>query len=486
MMDAQEKFNQALQYHQQGILPQAKKLYSELLKENAQHFDALHLLGVIAYQEQDDKRSHELIAQALVLNANSAIAHSNLGLVLQRMGNLAEAIAHLNRAIALKPDFADAHYNLGTALQADYQLEQAISSFQRAIALNPQHVSAYTNCGFAFQGLGQITSALNCYDQAISINPQHALAYWNKSLTYLLAEDFSRGFQLYEWRWRWDSFASPKRTFSQPLWLGKDNIRDKTILLYHEQGLGDTIQFCRYVQQVVALGARVILEVQAPLKSLLQNLYGINQVLATGEVLPAFDYQCPLLSLPLALGGTIENIPDAMAYLHASPEKLHAWQIKLGSKTKPRIGLVWSGHHKHLNDMSRSISLEKLLLQLPVTWDCISLQKEIRPHDLDVLKRHAHIREFSAEINDFSDTAALCSLMDVVISVDTSVAHLSGALGVPTAILLHYVNSWRWFLGRDDSPWYSSVRLFRQKKPNEWSHVIKAVIDFLPHWIASK
>jgi hypothetical protein len=287
-----------------------------------------------------------------------------------------------------------------------------------------------------------------------------------------LAGEFGRGWELYEWRWKKETFTSPKRNFPQPLWLGEEDIAGKTVLLHAEQGLGDTIQFCRYAKLVKALGARVVLEVPKALRGLLSGLVGMDELIEQGKALPAFDYHCPLLSLPLAFKTDLTNIPSPKSYLAASPQKCDEWAQRLGAKGKPRVGLVWSGSTSHnIYLKERSLILDQLLPHLPDHYEYVSLQKEVREVDRAVLKVR-RIRHYGDELNDFTDTAALCELMDLVVSVDTSVAHLAGAIGKTTLVLLPYAPDWRWLLNRNDSPWYGSVKLHRQDETREWPSVL--------------
>ena len=246
-------------------------------------------------------------------------------------------------------------------------------------------------------------------------------------------------------------------------------------MLHAEQGFGDTIQFCRYAKLVSELGARVILQTPKALAPLLRELDGVDELRDMQQPLPDYDFHCPLMSLPLAFKTTLTTIPSTTRYLQATPEKLAAWVNKLGPKTKPRVGLVWSGNAAHKNDSNRSLTLEQLLICLPEGLDYISLHKEIRASDQEILDRQGTIRTFCHELNDFSETAALCELMDVVISVDTSVAHLASALGKETWVLLPYAPDWRWLLDRQDSPWYQSVRLYRQDEQRDWNNVLQKI-----------
>ena len=263
-----------------------------------------------------------------------------------------------------------------------------------------------------------------------------------------------------------------RRPFTQPLWLGTESLAGKTILLHSEQGLGDTIQFCRYAQLVAELGARVLMEVPEPLVGLLKDVRGVSHVIVRGSPLPTFDYHCPLLSLPLAFKTNLNSIPCSTKYVHADPVKLTHWTSRLGEKRHPRIGLVWSGRTEQKNDHNRSIALAALIPHLPADCQYVSLQKEVRKIDKPMLESSTNILHFGDELHDFTDTAALCELMDVVISVDTSVAHLSGALGQPTWVLLSFNPDWRWLLERDDSPWYPSIKLYRQPRVGDWDSVL--------------
>jgi hypothetical protein len=290
-----------------------------------------------------------------------------------------------------------------------------------------------------------------------------------------LSGDFDTGWYLYEWRFKCKESSAFDRHFQQPLWLGTASLQGKTILLHSEQGLGDTIQFCRYAKLVKHLGANVLIEVPSHLAALFENLEGVDEVIIKGAPLPEFDYHCPLLSLALSFKTSLDSIPKDLAYLQSDPEKRRYWEKKLGVKSKPRIGLVWNGSATHKSDHHRSMPLSTML-QLTShfpQYEFISLQKELRETDRDTLTDNSSILHFEAELSDFTDTAALCDLMDVVISIDTSVAHLSAALGKRTLILLAYAPDWRWLLGRNDSPWYPSVTLFRQKIIGDWSKVLE-------------
>jgi hypothetical protein len=293
-----------------------------------------------------------------------------------------------------------------------------------------------------------------------------------------LLGDFVQGWRQYEWRFKQEELVAPNRDFGVPRWHGTEALEGRTILLHFEQGLGDTIQFCRYAKALAQQGARVILEVQEPLKSLLAQVEGVHSIIAHGEPLPTFDLYSPLLSLPLAFGTDLSSIP-APAALRAGERHVAAWKRRLGKDTRPRVGLVWSGNSFHINDQSRSIPLADFSQILCEGAAFCSLQTEVREADRLALKARPEIRICSDQIRDFSDTAALIEAMDLVITVDTSVAHLAGSMGKPVWILLPANPDWRWMLERDDSPWYPTARLFRQPEQGDWSSVLHRVREAL-------
>jgi hypothetical protein len=416
--------------------------------------------------------------RAIEIKSDYAIAYSNRGVALQELRRVEEAVASFNRAIAINWDEAEAYSNRGVALQELKQVEDAVASYDRAIAIKSEYAEAYSNRGNALKELKQVEEAVASYDRAIAIKPEYAEAYWNKALALLLAGNFAHGWELYESRWKNERSALKSHNFPQPPWLGAEDIASKTILLHAEQGLGDTIQFCRYAKLVKALGAKVVLEVPKALRGLLSGLEGADELIEEGKTLPTFDYHCPLLSLPLAFKTDLTNIPSPQPYLAASAQKRDEWAQRLGAKGKPRVGLVWSGNATYKNDHNRSLPLQQLLPHLPNCCEYVSLQKEVRGVDKAVLGGSG-ISHYGEELKDFTDTAALCDLMDIVITVDTSLAHLSGALGKKTWIILPYSPDWRWLLDRNDSPWYESVRLYRQGSDRQYAPVLQIVVNDL-------
>jgi len=421
--------------------------------------------------------------RALAFRPDMAEVHFNRGSALHEQRRLEEALASYDRALALRPAFPEAHYNRGNVLHVLQRFDAALSAYDRALALRPDYVEAIANRGATLHEARRYGEALASYQCATALRPDFADAHYNEAMCRLLLGDLEHGLRKHEWRWRTTLLRDRKRDFLQPLWLGSDTIEGKTILLHAEQGLGDTIQFCRYTTPVAERGARVILEVQKPLLELMKTVAGAARVVARGEPLPDFDLHCPLLSLPLALRTRLETIPATIPYLSACADKKRTWRDRLGSRDGPRIGLVWAGNpRKELPganriDRQRSIAFDRLAPLLQMS-DCTfySLQKgDDAVSQLRESPWSGNIIDYSDELHDFAETAALIDNLDLVISVDTSVAHLAGALGKPFWLLNRHNTCWRWLLDRDDSPWYPTARLFRQDEANNWDSVIARV-----------
>ena len=400
---------------------------------------------------------------------------NNSGLSLQTQGLHLEALEKFQAAFALEPSNPVILNNRGVCYFSLDLFEDAINCYKKAIGLDPRYLEAYNNLGNALVRLFQHEEALQYYDQALALDPAYVEAYWNKALALLQLGRFSEGWVLHEIRWAKPSFQPIVRHFSQPIWDGSFSVNGKTLLLHAEQGLGDTLQFVRYVELVKTSGARVVLEVQAPLVSLFDGLFVVESLVKQGDPLPSFDCHCPLMSLPLAFQTTLSSVPSAVLYLKPSSEKERFWVEKLGTTSRLRVGLVWSGDPRHQNDKQRSIALAELMAALPPGFEYVSLQSEIRDSDRQALEERDQLVHFGSELKDFSDTAALCAQMDVVVCVDTSVAHLSGALGKPTFLLLPYNPDWRWLLERTDSPWYPTMQLYRQEQLGNWQSALEKV-----------
>lgn len=429
------------------------------------------------------RRFEEALAshdRAIALQPNNPESHSNRGTTLHELSRYDDAVASFDRALALRPDLAEAHSNRGNALQELRRFDDALRSYDRAILLKPEFAEAFSNRGNAMSELHRFEEALASFERAISLRADFADAHFNAALCRMLIGDLERGLPQYEWRWDIDHLKSKKRNFPQPQWNGSDPVAGKTVLLHAEQGFGDTIQFCRYVPHVAARGARVVLEVPRPLVSLMRSLRGGAQIVANGEPLPDFDCHCPLLSLPLAFATRLETIPGDTPYLFADQGKSRAWRDRLGDRQGPRIGLVWAGDpRKRLPnanriDRQRSVEFDRLAPVIE-TAGCTfySLQKgEDAVAQLRDNPFRRSIVDWTNDLHDFADTAALIANLDLVIAVDTAVAHLAGALGKPLWLLNRYNTCWRWFLNRKDSPWYPTAQLFRQDESRTWDRVI--------------
>lgn len=422
--------------------------------------------------------------RAIALTPTFAQAWNNRACVLRDLGRPADALASCDHALELQPNYPDAWSNRGNALSDLNQPQDAELSYRRALELAPTFADAWNNLGLTQIDLDRHSEALASYERALAVNPASAETHWNESLCLLQTGQLEAGFRKYEWRWERNRIKAGKRSFAQPLWLGDFSIEGKTILLHAEQGLGDTLQFCRYAALVSNLGAKVVLEVPAELMRLMTTLDGVDQLIEAGQPLPPFDCHCPLLSLPLAFRTDLASIPSATPYLFADHLAVEQWRARLNEDANGRlkVGLVWAGGNRpHVaelrkNDARRSITFERLapLLDLP-NVQFFSLQKgaaALQLLDSDA-GRHAVI-DYTETLHDFADTAALVANLDLVISVDTSTAHLAGALDRPVWILNRFDTCWRWMLERTDTPWYPCARLFRQPALGDWDSVIHA------------
>jgi tetratricopeptide (TPR) repeat protein len=499
--------------HRQGKLGDAKQIYEKILQKQSNNFDALQLLGSIYNQIKlpemslkyfdkalkinktnpavynnrgnafqalkrfgDALKSYE---EALKLNPDYAEAYNNLGNTLQELGRFEDALKSYDLALRIRPDYADAFYDRGNAFQALKRFGDALKSYEEALKLNPDYAEAYNNLGKTLQELGRFEDALKSYEEALKLNPDYTEATWNKSLLLILIGDYLEGWTLYESRLEKEDTKKDYPSYPQVAWRGQENIQGKKILISSEQGLGDTIQFVRYLEKIHQVGAEIVLQVPKTLSNITSTIRAPITVIDNKSKLPEFDAYCPLLSLPHVFKTTVETIPASVPYLSADQQKVSEWDQELGVKTITRIGLAWSGAGGHKNDHNRSIPLELLtnLIDLPVEWH--SLQKEYRAEDKKVLESITALKQHQDHLEDFTDTAALIECMDLVISVDTSVAHLAGALGKPIWILLPFVPDYRWMLEREDCPWYPTAKLLRQDETRDWRKVINRVVSSL-------
>ena len=411
---------------------------------------------------------------AISCKPDFAEAHSNLGNALKELGCLDEAITAHHHAISCKPDFAEAHSNLGTALQELGRLDEAVAAYNTAIRLQPDFAEARSNLGNTLKTLGRLDEAIAAFNAAIACKPDYGNAHFNLGIGLLLSGDLSNGWIEYDWRWREGVKERKLQDLSKPQWRGED-LRGRTILLHAEQGLGDTIQFCRYAPLVAARGGRVVMEAPRALLRLLSGLAGVDRLIGTGEPLPAFDFHCPLMSLPTVFGTTLATIPATIPYLPVEEARRRHWQQRLSASAGRRVGIVWAGNREHKNDRNRSLPFAALapLWNIPgIRW--YSLQVGERRADLAAAPPGV-IEDLSPALDDFAETAAALSQLDLVVTVDTSVAHLAGAIGRPTWVMLPSAPDWRWLTERADSPWYPSARLFRQTRRAAWGSVINDV-----------
>jgi len=441
-------------------------------------FIALYDQAVSASAAREFERALELYDQAIKLNPSHAEAYYKRGNILKDLGRLHAAIASYDQAILLTPNYAHAYCNRGVIQQSLGLKSEALSSYNLAIAHDPSDAMAYYNRALLLQDCSRWDEALQSYDQAIAADPAFADAQYNRAVALLSGGDFGRGWASYEWRWKSARRLGlgEVRDFSQPLWLGEGSVGGKRILLHGEGGLGDTLQFCRYASLLAGRGAIVYLEVPASLVNLLANLDGVTQVIAQGDALPPFDIHCPLLSLPLACKTTFEGVPAAQRYLYGEEAKVRQWRLRLKEQKRPWVGLVWSGNPDNTGDLRRSIRLADWVSHLPSEIQYFRLQLDVRKDDQAVLdSKSSSIASLDDNLLDFANVAALCECMDIVISVDTSLAHLSAALGRRTWILLSSSPDWRWLRDREDSPWYPSVKLYRQESAGEWREVFERI-----------
>ncbi len=432
--------------------------------------------GVVLAQLRRYQEALEACKRAIALNPSLAEAYSNLGYVLERLKCYPEALDACDQAVALRADLTQAHCNRGVVFNKLNRFAEALASFDRALTLNPNLAQVHCNRGVALRHMNRLDEAMTSFDKALALEPESGDAHFNRGELKLLTGDFPGGLPDYEWRAKSGPGITMTRHLSQPLWLGAEPLEGKTILLHAEQGLGDTIQFCRYVPLVAERGARVVLEVPGSLVELTRALPGNAQIATSGGPLPSFDVHCPLASLPLAFATRLDTIPADIPYLSASPAHVDKWRPKIASASGLKVGICWAGNPHLPNDHMRSIDLRLLapLFASPGV-QFFSLQKELRDGDAALLRAHPQVVHLGDALSSFADTAAVVSLLDVVVSVDTAVAHLAGALGAQTWILLPYVAEWRWLRGRSDSPWYPTARLFRQPALNDWAGAVAAI-----------
>jgi tetratricopeptide (TPR) repeat protein len=475
----------------QGKLAEAVASYAQALRLRPDYAEAHNNLALALIEQGEMNAAVASYGQALRLRPDYAEAHYNLGLALAKIDRLDEASASYEQALRLKPDYAEAYNNLGVAQGIQGRLQESVTSFRQALRLKPDYAEAYYNLGLVLikEGIGHIKEgkveeAITCYRQALLFKPDYAEAHKDLALAWLMRGNFEQGWPEYEWRWLCPGTAA--RPFAQPAWDGTP-LAGSTIVLYAEQGLGDTLQFIRYAPLVQQRGGKVVVVCQQQLLALLASCQGIDRLAARESPMPEFDEWAPLLSLPGIFQTRLTTIPATVPYLFADPQLVRQWRQELkpletSKKGELKIGIAWQGNPGHKQDRQRSIALPLFapLAGLPGVR-LFSIQLGPGTEQLLDLGNHFAVTDLGNRFDpaSFQDAAAVMMALDLIISVDSSMAHLAGALGVPVWVPLPYVPDWRWLLEREDSPWYPSMRLFRQRKPGNWEEVFERVVAAL-------
>jgi tetratricopeptide (TPR) repeat protein len=502
LADAQQKFTA-------GQYEEAAALLKGILSIDPDHNEALEALGYVAAKQGDYARASDYAMRAAQPASTTPQQLHFAAHICQLAGRHADALALFERILAAFPDHAESlhgaamslvatgeheralqrlarlaqrypqspevQYNRGTLLGQMERYDEELAAYRQAISLKPNFVRAYVNLGVALRDLHRFDEALQQFKKAVSIDANDAGARTNRAQTNLLLGEFEHGWREYEWRWLDGTMSHglPDAT----LWTGKQPLDSKTVLVHYEQGFGDTLQFIRFVGRLSAMGARVIARVQDALLPLLRGYPGTVDVIGETAPIPAFDYHIPMLSLAFALKVREADLRIDGPYLHADPQPAARFDdVFAQDDARPRVGIVWSGSRTHLNDRNRSIPLAQCLPLFDANAQFVSLVKDVREGDragVDELVARGVLRDASNHLTTFAETAALVAQLDLVIAVDTAVAHLAGALGKPVWIALPFTPDWRWQLKREDSPWYPHMRLFRQAKRNDWSDVVR-------------
>jgi tetratricopeptide (TPR) repeat protein len=493
---------QALALRQCGQLADAERLLCGILATDPAQHDARHLLGLMCHQQGRNVEALQLVGAALESAACSAELLGNCGLILAALARHEEALGYFEEALALGPRNLAVLRNRAAALKRLQRFEQALAAYEAILALHPDDIDALNECGGLLGWLNRPAEAVACYNRAlavaprvpelhinkgtalvalnrhaeasdsfaaaIAIDPQRAEAHYDQSLVRLRLGDFHNGWRQYEWRRKKFTVAGQGRCSGGALWLGGEPLNDKTILLLAEQGLGDSIHFLRYVPLVAARGAKVILRVQSPLKALAATVPGVALVLGDGEPPGPVDFHCPLPSLPFAFRTELATVPADIPYLRAPNERLDKWRDRVPANGRLRVGICWAGSAAHLNDRNRSMALERFATLLSVPGlDFISVQKDVNETQAALLRAHG-VMQLGQQFADLADTGSVLTMLDLVISVDTSIAHLGGAMGKAVALLLPFAPDFRWLLDCSDSPWYPTMRLYRQPAIGDW------------------
>jgi len=520
MPDVAEIIKTAVQHYQAGRLQQARRLYELILQSNPDHPIILHSLGVINHQTGDNDSAVELISKAISKNSQVPQFYNNLAVALKSLGRFEEAIDTCEKALQLKPDYADAcynmanalaslgrcadalekyrkalsfksddpfiYYNIGVAMQKLDQHAEAVENFRRTIRLNHNAAEVYSAMAASQQVLGQYTEAIDSFRRALRLKPDSHKIHADLGMVLLKTGDFIEGWNHYCWRLCDNPWLQQYN--HKPCWDGS-NFQGKRLIIRCEQGLGDNIQFIRYLPMVKARGGTVIFEVYNQLRDLLKSFAGIDQlqqVRPDSKPSTEFDYYSALLDLPRIFGTTPQTIPADVPYIYADPIKVEYWRDRLNSSDF-KVGIVWAGNPSHTNDHHRSCKLEEFrsLAEIP-SVRLYSLQKGAAAEQIKDLTGEITITNLADELGDLSDTAAVIENLDLIISVDTAALHLAGAMGRPTWAVFCATGDWRWLAGRDDSPWYPTIRIFQQEKLGDWKPVFQVVADELKTAVTSR
>ena len=463
-------------YQKLGNLDEAILNYKSSISLSPDNAQAHNNLGTALKKQRRLDEAEISYNRAIELCHDYAEAHNNLGITLESLNKLDKAITSYSMAITINPHYAEAHYNCGNALNKQKKIDEALICFTRATAIKPDYAEAHNLLGATLEEQGKLEEAAASYNRAIELKPDYVDAQLNKAFISLLKGNYKDGWQGYEWRLHTKNYVH--RTFQQPMWNGSP-LKGKTILIHTEQGIGDNIQFVRYLPMVQAQGGRVIFECLPELVNLLRHCAGIDKIITkspSGISSEQFDVHVPLLSLPGLFNSTLDSIPSDVPYISVDPALIDQWRLRLSDDHKYKVGIVWAGNPDHAKDKRRSCSLSDfatLAGTQEISFYC--LQKGSASVETDRCPGMEKIIRLDSELTDFTDTAAVIANLDLVISVDTSVAHLAGAIGKPVWTLLPFVPDWRWLLERDDSPWYPSMRLFRQTTMHDWNGVFKQV-----------
>lgn len=450
----------------------AISFFSKVIVLDQGHEGAFFQRGKLHLSAKNFNQAVEDFTETLKINPSNIDALNSRGIANSQLSNFNIAVQDFEKAIQICSSNADLFYNRGLAQQNLRNYDAAIKDYTSAIELRPDYYQAYNNRGSAYRELAEFDKALNDFKAATTIKNNFADGYWNQSLIYLMNGEYEKAWPLYEYRWQSKHFPSEKRNFSEPLWLGEQSIEGKTILIHSEQGLGDTIQFCRYIKMLRQKKCKILIEVEKPLINLMKCLLPEENIFQKGSALPKFDFHCPLISLPLVFNTTVNSVPFSTSYLTAVKDRVFWWENFLGLSEKPRVGICWRGNPNHPNDKTRSISLGNIVNTLKPEFNWYSLQYDITEEEAKILKRNPQIKHFGELIGDFAETAAFCKTLDAIICVDTSIVHLAGSIGSKVFLLIGEVADSRWHAKSRTTPWYKNITILRKSRKSDYPELL--------------